>query len=392
MLYTYGDLPDTLQTKRFFPLGNHLWRIYKRLGWEFLSSKIDHALTVINYNLVKNRLTEAILTAKDVIAGKIKNPEKIVNDTLFPPGALIRADLGVGGMKLYYGESCTCSYMLVMDTDQEIKYILTAHLEDGIPVDWWLTEKDDELLNRRHIKFGYKLKDIPKHSKNFQQAGFRLMDILKDIRNERTPQFANSTFNLALAWGTGAWNLGFEISSYEAMGAVHDGISSKTLHGMADNWYSYIPWPPIIQSMIYSGRNKFITMSVGLFTEHRLYLQYVDDQWMQMTKEHFPETYEIGMIEQWTKLGIPLPYQTLQCQLPDYKKKQTYINEDFDWKYPKGPRINLESLGISIDNAYNGYYLDITNDFIPKENEVLDLKDKIISIGSGRNAKIVKKE
>ncbi|MHA1830787.1 MAG: hypothetical protein ACTSWR_04570 [Candidatus Helarchaeota archaeon] len=391
MLFTFGDLPDSLPTKRFFPLGYHLWRIYRKVGWNFLESKINVALTTINYNLVKNRLTEAIITAKDIINGKIKYPNLIINDTLFPPGALIRADLGQGGMKLYYGESTSCSYMLVMDTDKEIKYILTAHLENGIPVDWWLAEEDDEILNRRHMKFGYKLKDIPKHSKNFQQAGFKLIDVLRDIRNERTPQFANSTFNLALAWGTGAWNLGFEISSYEAMGAIHDGISSKVLHGMPDNWYSYVPWPPIIQSMIWAGRNKFINMSIGLFSEHKLCLQYIDDEWMKMTLDYFPEIYEIGLVEQWEKDGIPLPYQTLNCQLPEYKKKQTYDNELFEWKYPKGPRITLDSLGISIDKAFNGYYIDIDHEYVPKENEKVDLKDKIISIGNGRKAKIVKK-
>jgi hypothetical protein len=391
MIYTYGDLPDSLPTKRFFPLGFHLWRIYKRLGYEFLAERIDRALTTINYDLVKNRLTEAILTAKNVINRKLDNPDKIVSDTLFPPGGMIRSDLGQGGMKLYYGESCSCSYMLVMDIDQEIKYILTAHLEDGIPVDWWLVEKDDELLDRRHMKLGYKLKEIPKRSKNLTQAGQRLTEILRDVRNERTPQFADSTFALALAYGSGAWNLGFEISSYEAMGGVYDGIASKMLHGMPDYWYAYIPWPPIVQSMIYSGRNKFINMSVGLFTQHKLYLQYIDDNWLKMSKEEFPETHEIGLIEQWTKLGIPLPYQTLESQLPNYKKQNTYNDQNFDWNYPKGSRITLDSLGISMDEAFNGYYIDIDHDFKPKEGEKVDLTDKIISIGSGRNAQIVKK-
>jgi len=81
----------------------------------------------------------------------------------------------------------------------------------------------------------------------------------------------------------------------------------------------------------------------------------------------------------------------LNCQLPEYKKKQTYDNELFEWKYPKGPRITLDSLGISIDKAFNGYYIDIDHEYVPKENEKVDLKDKIISIGNGRKAKIVKK-
>ncbi|MBD3227404.1 MAG: hypothetical protein GF329_04375 [Candidatus Lokiarchaeota archaeon] len=110
-----------------------------------------------------------------------------------------------------------------------------------------------------------------------------------------------------------------------------------------------------------------------------------------MSKRDFPETHEIGLIEQWTKKGIPLPYQTLACELPDYEKKETYEKRDFDWEYPEGPRITLDSLGISIEEAFDGYYIDITHDFKPEKEEEMDLSGKIISKGSGRNAEIIKK-
>ena len=75
---------------------------------------------------------------------------------------MIRSDLGQGDMKLYYGESCSYSYILVMDTDREIKYILIAHMEDGISIDWYLVSYDNELLECRYLKLGYKLKEISK--------------------------------------------------------------------------------------------------------------------------------------------------------------------------------------------------------------------------------------
>ena len=81
-------------------------------------------------------------------------------------------------------------------------------------------------------------------------------------------------------------------------------------------------------------------------TGNKLCLQYIHDEWLEMTKKEFPKIYEITMVDQWEKTGIPLPYQTLNCRLPDFKR------QDFKWKYPKGQVITLESLGIEMKDAY----------------------------------------
>jgi len=385
LTYLLNDIPDSLRTKQYFPLGRHLWRIYKALGWDYLGKNIGSAINSINYDLVKIRLNEAIMTAKATMDGKIPNPEIVIADTLFPPGGAIRADLQQGVMKLYYGDSTDCTYISIRDDTQEVCLMLNAHLEDGIPVDWWFIGSDDELLERRHIKLGYKLRDIPKKSKNLTEMGFKFIDILRDIRNERTPQWINSPYQTAAVWSTGAWNLGFEFSSYEGIAGLYDGVAAK-LYGFPDHWYSYVPWPPLVQTAIYSGRKKFILFSVGLMAESRLYFQHLEEDWQDVTKTNFPEIWDVGIVQQWEKMGVPFPKQTLECVLPNYKDDKTFRTEKFEWHYPSSPWITLDRLQMDLITALKGYYFDINHETDP---EIADIPSKIISNGIGRNTEII---
>jgi hypothetical protein len=385
MGYSYNDIPDSIRTKRYFPLGRHLWRIYRELGWPYFEKNMGDAINGITYDLIKTRLNEAILTAKATIEGEIKNPETVIADTLFPPGGSIRADLSQGVMKLYYGDSTDCTYAAIRDDTQEICFGLNAHLSDGIPVDWWFIGPDDELLERRHLKLGYKLKDIPKKTKNLTDIGYRMIDILKDVRNERTPQWVDSLYQTCAVWGTGAWNLAFEFSSYEGIAGLYDGIAAK-MYGLPDYWFSYIPWPPLVQTAIYSGRQKFIHYSVGLMAESRLYFQHLEDDWRDVTKRDFPEIWDSGIIQQWKTMGVPFPKQTLECQVPNFKREETYKTEKFEFIYPKGEWITLDRLRISLDDVFKGYYFDITHETDP---QIEDIPSKIISTGIGRYTQFI---
>lgn len=386
VVYLYSEIPDRVRTKQFFPLGRHLWRLFKELGWEFFEKNMGDAINGITYDLIKPRLNEAIMTAKDTIEGKIENPNIVIADTLFPPGGSIRADLSQGVMKLYYGTSTDCTYTAIRDDTQEICFMLNGHLEDGIPVDWWFLGPEDELLDRRHLKLGIKLKDIPKKTKNLTDIGFRLIDILKDVRNERTPQWSNSAYQTCAVWGTGAWNLAFEFSSYEGIAGLYDGIAAK-IYGFPDYWFSYVPWPPLVQTAIYGGRQKFILFSVGLMSENRLYFQHLDPEWQEHTKNLFPEIWEKGIIQQWKELGVPFPKQTLECQLPNYKKDKTFQNEKFDFEYPSNDWITLDKLKMNLDEVFKGYFFDITHETNP--NDITDIPSRIISTGIGRNTRFI---
>lgn len=384
--YSYNDIPDTVRTKQFFPLGRHLWRIYKRLGWNYLEANMGDAINGITYDLIRPRLNEAILTAKSTIAGKIERPDIVIADTLFPPGGSIRADLSQGVMKLYYGVSTDCTYIAIRDDTQEVCFMLNGHLEDGIPVDWFFIGPDDELLDRRHIKLGYKLREIPKKTKNITEIAFRLIDIMKDVRNERTPQWADSSYQASASWGTGAWNLGFEFSSYEGIAGIYDGIAAK-MYGLKDHWFCYVPWPPLVQTAIYSGREKFILFSVGLMAENRLYFQHIDSDFVDHTTTNFPEIWDEGIVQQWKTMGVPFPMQTLDCQLPNFKKSKTIREELFDFNYPPSEWITLDRLQMNIEDIIKGYFFDIDHE--TNSEDINDLPSLIISRGIGRHTEFI---
>ena len=66
------------------------------------------------------------------------------------------------------------------------------------------------------------------------------------------------------------------------------------------------------------------------------------------------------------------------------KDKKTYEKEAFDWIYPEEGWIQLEDLGINIDEMQKGILLDVTHE-TPIE-EKIDSKN-IISKGIGRTTK-----
>ncbi len=386
-MYTYGDIPDTIPTKPFTPLAKHIWRLHQEYGYDLQLRMITASVDYM-YAELKERLDTTISAAKAIMEGKIQDPEKIVSYTLFPPVLSIRGDLAQGLNKLLFGESTDTTFVVLNDAeDGKIFFILNAHCEDGIPVDWWLVKPDDELLDRRHMKLGYKIRDLPSKIKfNFTDIGSKLQDILRDVRNERAPQWTNSTYIIGMVWGGAMANMLLERSSWEAMAGIWDGISAKKAYGMPDYWFAFVPWPPMIQTMGLSGRKSFTLRMAGLATGHQLYLQGLEKVGISWLKDNFPETWSVAIEKQLKEIGIPPPIQTCDCQLPNTKDKKTYKESAFDWKYPNPDEfIQLDDLGITFDEAMEGVFTDITH-----ESEGPFTKDNVISIGLGKDSKIMK--
>jgi len=105
-----------------------------------------------------------------------------------------------------------------------------------------------------------------------------------------------------------------------------------------------------------------------------------------VTKTNFPEVWDVGIVQQWEKLGVPFPKQTLECELPNYKDEKTYLNEQFEWRYPSGSWITLDRLQMDLPAALNGYYFDINHE---TESNIADIPSFIISQGIGRNTQII---
>jgi len=113
----------------------------------------------------------------------------------------------------------------------------------------------------------------------------------------------------------------------------------------------------------------------------------LEPYWQEHTKTTFPEVWESGIIHQWLNLGVPFPKQTLECQLPNFKKKSTFKEQQFDFKYPEGPWITLDKLHMDLEDIFKGYFFDITHETDPN---IEDLPSHIISTGIGRNTTFLK--
>ena len=386
MPYTYGDIPDDIVTKPYTPLSKHLWKIHQVYGYDLLKNMILASVDYM-YSEIRERLDNTINAAKDIIDGKITEPSKIVTYTLFPPVISIRGDLAQGTNKLLFGESTDTTFVVLNDADQgKIFFVLNCHSEDGIPVDWWLVKPDDELLDRRHLKLGYKIRDLPTKIKGLPEVGSKLLDILRDVRNERAPQWATSTYMIGMVWGGAMANMLIERSSWEAFAGIWDGMSAKKEYGMPDYWFCFVPWPPLINTMAVMGRKAFALRLAGLSTGHQLYLQGLEEVGIEWLTTNFPEVWELAFVKQLKEVGIPPPSQTLECKLPNTKDKKTYQESKLDWIFPNPEEfINLDTLGITFEEALQGVFTDITH-----ESSGPFSHDNIVSLGLGRKTQVLK--
>lgn len=386
---TYGDIPDALKTKPFLPLAHNMWPIIRGYGWDYSRGAMEIVFKNY-YNIAKVRLDEAVLTAQAIINGKVPRPDRVLTYFFFPVVFCIRGDLQAGTTKLLFGESTDTTFILLDDFGEgEIGLMFNCHMEDGVPVDWWLIDRvnEGEILDRRHIKLGLKLKDIPVKISPMFKSGERVIDVLRDIRNERTPQWSQSTYHVCLCWMSAACNLGVEINNHESFAGVFDALTAKARWHLFDNYVSLVPWPPLIPTFLNLGRGAFTTRLAGLLCEDYLYLQGIGDYWINWMKKDIPEIYQITMQERLEETGVPFPIQTINCELPNMLDKKIYEESEFIWNYPDGNRIRAEDLGYPVEEILQGVYLDITHE-TPATESVSS--ENILSYGIGRNTKVYK--
>jgi len=383
--YHYADIPDTVRTKAYWPLGRHTWEMFTKIGLQSYE-KTNAKLGEILYPTFKRRLDESITVAKNTMEGKQAQPDKTFSYMLFPPVGGIRADLQQGTMKLLYGDSCDTTFVVTDDISSQVKILLNCHLEDGIPVDWWVAGPDDELMERRHLKYGFKIREAPQRIKNMTKMGLALIEVLKDIRNERSPQWSLATYQTCVLWTSGMLNAIGEPSNYEALAFIHDGINAKNF-GFPDYYHCYCPWPPLIHTLVLTGRNGWTNRLCGLSTQSHMIIQPIEPESLELLKKDFPEVIELWTHNQWIEKGVPTPAMTIGCKLPDFKKKETYDKELFEFNFPKGNRVFSNNLGIPLEEISNGAYLDITPE--TPLDEPID-SSKILSKGWGLTTKFVK--
>ncbi|NVM56255.1 MAG: hypothetical protein HWN66_21340, partial [Candidatus Helarchaeota archaeon] len=396
---TFGEISDDIPTKYHLPLGTNIWGMFKQSGWEFLKHLFSEFIVNI-YDLCEHRLNESIFTARDRILGKIPEwqANKIMTYAFFSPISPIRNDLQRGVMKLLFGESGDVTFLIIHDfKESQCGFALNLHTEDGIPVDWWVINEGDEFFDRRHMRLGIKLKDIPKKSKSLDQAADRIISTLYDARNERTPQWSDSYYNIVIIWCSATLNMIAESSSFETLGCMFDGMVSKFTYKLKDYWYNIWPRPPMMGTFTYAPerfRSRFLGIMAGLLTEHRLYISPLAAENRPLIEEKTPE-YLQYLRKKYEQKGIVMPYQSSSPILPNFRNKKIYKKADeqpdlLERRYPDDPegRIKMEDLGFTFEEILDGAYLDITMD--SRRNDVSP--DIIISKKSGRQTEFLWKE
>jgi len=381
MQYTYNEIPESVKAKPYFPLLANVWEVYQTYGWERTLKFIDESKMGV-YDFFETRLNESINTSKLLIEGEFLYPEKVLSYILVIPSLTIRADLIQGTQKLLAGDSADMTFISLDDVTGEIFCLLNGHLEDGIPVDWWLVRPEDELLDRRHLKLGYKLREIPRRFNNVIKASEKLVDVFRDIRNERTPQWSTAAYYSASVWVSFALNVIFEPSNFESIASTFDGWAAKEQFKLPDYLFAFYPWPSMLNLFFLQGRTTFSNKISWLTTEGHLFLQPFEESTLQVVKTLHADIfalYQKGICEE----GIPFPIQTLNSHFPNAKDKN---NPDyrFQIKYPEGDFIQIDDLGLNFEEVLEGVYLDITTE--TPSSEKLD-SSKVLSVGIGSGTK-----
>ena len=386
MPYTFTEIPENVHTKHYLPLLHNMWRGYQAFGWDFLH-QVFKKFTSEFYTLATNRLNESILAAKLVLEGKFDDPSQVLAYAFFPAVISIREDLQSGTCKLLFGESVDCSFLVVDDDTREFLFILNCHIEDGIPVDWWTVGGTDELLDRRHLKLGYKLRQFPQKIKKFTDIGLRAIDILRDIRNERTPQWTTSNYMTSVVWCSAVINQIEYTTSYGSFGGLWDGMLAASNFELPDALFCFSPWPPMIKTFTLMGRTNFILRLTGLSTEHRLYTQGENAKNIEWLITNVPELMDLVTHQVWEKIGIPRPSETVTEEYP-YLTEKTDIAKKYTLTSRGQKKIKCDDLGLSWKEAASGVYLDIT--YETPESTPIDAS-RIISTGIGSETQFRKK-
>jgi len=383
----YDSIPDYLFSKPYIPFTTVIWRMLKMIGWETFWQHYDDFVEATLQELVM-RMEEAIAISKKLQDGTLKNPNQVVSYWILPPVLVVRADLQQGAIRLIYGNSADISFMCAHDLDKEIQFVINFHFEQGLATSYWYIKPGDDLLEKRHMKLGTKLKDLPKEIPDFHEAGSRIRDILKDIRNEQDPEHASSAYNVCIFLLSAGTNNGACLTNYSEYNWMWEGINShkwgpeigkkydflKILKTNADTVHFYEPWPPIFYQLTKLPRPIWVKRIAGLLTGSQLYSQYI------MNLKGFSKVAPVkeAMLQMWEE-GEPSPQMILNHELAP-----------FGYEYPKvkGPRIHYWDLGVKEQDVLNGFLTNITFD---TNYEKFD-ESNLISIGHGLETKNIKKD
>lgn len=385
----YKSIPNNIYSKKLFPITPHVLWALQFIEWKDLTRILEEGITDEAVSSFAKRLDDSFALNKALEEGRLKRKSETMVWWGMPPNLTIRADLHSASSKMIYGPSHDVSFMGVRDTDREIEFVFNIHMEEGFASDYWWISGEDEIFKRRHMKLGYRLKEMAQKFDDLSEAAVRIKDIMTDIRNEHHPEWSNSSYTICLFFVLIGITTTF--SSWDALGQIHDGINSKSMYKLPYSLYLYQPVPPILNSLFALGRREWVVYLTRMLSGNQLYMQPNNREILEHAKTAFPEYFDRVMLlisYELKKVGIPLPAQTMDVIPPKFNPT-TGEWETLEFKFPPGPRIFYEDLDISFDEANQGILFDITH-----KSKIEDkvTRENIISIGHGFNTKYFKPE
>lgn len=383
-LHNFEEIPDNYKSKDYLLLCPHTFRLFRELGIAYFDNIYPEYKNILP-EATKYRFGNMIHTSKEIMEGKIspKQAEKTVLYTI-PHVMSVRADLQMGMLKLLFGDSCDISFLILNDSNNEVFHVTNLHAENGIPVDWWLVDSEDELLERRHLKYGYKLREIPAKTKNFLKASKMILETLRDIRNEFTPQFSQSMYSLSSVNTSCMFNLFAELSNYEIFNTIWMGMNSKRVYGMPDQVFNLYPSPPLLGTLALLSMHEWTSKLVGIVSGRRLVLHQIEDILVNWISERFPEALTIMLKEQWRQ-GIATPWMSMKVNIPERKEKMLNETGELIRNYPDATRLKLEALGIPEKEAFKGYLTNITDE----DSQLSFSPNNLVSKSMGRDTQLL---
>ncbi len=394
------EIPDSYYSKKFIPLCDNLFTALRLSdNWQQYTGQSEDYWLGFEDSFAKGirtRMKQSFEISKVVEEGKIskQRQQQTVCFWGYPPLLPIRMDMQSLSTKMIYGPSVDISFACLSDEDRQIVFIFNLHVEESVPQEeeglWFLIPSENpELYNRRHMKLGIRLADLGKKIKDNIEVARRIREILIDVRNERTPQWASSAYYVAVYFMAGVANTTLELSSHNSLGIIWDGVNGSERYGLENCIYNYEPLPPILQMMFKLERPLWIDRLTNALMAGQLYLNHIEKENLEEMKNRNYDIYDIYMRFYSWKLyqGIVLPSQTLQAKPPIYDKtKDEWVKYGFD--YPEGPRIHFEDLGLSFEEMLDGVLLDITH----KSRIEKVTRENVISIGHGLETKYLRPE
>ena len=231
-----------------------------------------------------------------------------------------------------------------------------------------------------------KLRDIPKKAKSTEKISKLATEILLDVRNERSPEFADAPYSIGQIWGCAVLEAWIKSSNFEVLSTSYDSMNGKRLYNLSDDLVRFWPMPSLLKTLTYQDRGSYVNKLAGLSSKGKLVFQPLEEEVRQsFLNDKIPDIITFAK-HKWNNLGAPTPRQSIECIPPNIKDKKSYLNEDsLLFKRPIGEKITLDKLNITLDEALNGMYLDI--DIETPDEEISE--EKIISKGWGRNTQFL---